>query len=192
MDDPRHLRRRDHPRLSGLSGGDRDPGTEARALRCALQDGSDDVDQAVVQLDDVSLRLCHEAGSGRRARIDIAREGFEWALRNAALSHFTPEAYASPEVWRAAVDQTPVRIQWDPERDWRLNPIAGVRSFQVGLSGDAVSHYVHRWIVGIADITPVARLAAQAAASGAVPPALPGDGERSYPLAIRASGLLQP
>ncbi|TWT14165.1 DUF4291 domain-containing protein [Reyranella sp. CPCC 100927] len=124
--------------------------------------------------------------------IDITREGFEWALRNAALSHFTPAAYDSPEVWRAAVDQTPVRIQWDPERDWRLNPIAGVRSLQVGLSADAVSRYVNRWIVGIADINSVGRLAAQAAASGAAPPALPCDDERSYPLAIRASGLLQP
>src|SRR5215471_12655095 len=54
--------------------------------------------------------------------IDIAREGFEWALENAVLSHFTPSVHASPQEWQSLLTAKPVRIQWDPERDWRLQP----------------------------------------------------------------------
>ena len=52
-----------------------------------------------------------------------------------------------------------MRIQWDPERDPHGAPQPW-RSIQIGLSGQAVRHFVDDWIVRISDITPqVAQMA---------------------------------
>lgn len=110
--------------------------------------------------------------------IDITRDGFEWALAHAAFSSFTPGVHASHDEWKLDVASKPVRIQWDPERDWRLRPIDGVRAIQIGLSGEAVERYVRDWIVRIEDVTPIA----QTAAATATPNALPCMMERTYPL----------
>jgi hypothetical protein len=85
-------------------------------------------------------------------KIKIKREGFEWALQNSCLSHFDKEVYNSVEEWRTIKDNSPVRIQWDPERDLNLNPL-NHRAIQIGLSGIAVEKYVSDWIVSIEDIT---------------------------------------
>lgn len=119
--------------------------------------------------------------------IDITREGFEWALKNAALSRFIPSVYASHESWQSLLSTRPVRIQWDPERDWRLQPIAGVRAIQIGLEGEAVERYVNQWIVRIEDVTPVARMVAAAVESGVPPSPLPSAAERPYPLEAAAA-----
>lgn len=109
--------------------------------------------------------------------IDIKRTGFEWALANAAHARF-PGVHSSHEAWQHAIAQKPVRVQWDPERDWRLSLIPGVRAIQIGLSGEAVERYVNDWIVRIEDVTPIARAAALANAPDLLPCAL----ERPYPV----------
>lgn len=122
--------------------------------------------------------------------IDIRREGFEWALEHAVLSSFSPVVYSSPERWRTLLAVKPVRIQWDPERDWRLQPITGVRTLQIGLSGEAIKLYVNHWIVRIEDAAPAARMVAAAVESNTPPPTLPSDSERPYPLdAARAAAI---
>ncbi|MEI6605819.1 MAG: DUF4291 domain-containing protein [Verrucomicrobiota bacterium] len=110
--------------------------------------------------------------------IDLTREGFEWALANAALSSFTPGIHTSHDAWKQEVERKPVRVQWDPERDWQLHPIDRVRAIQIGLSGVAVERYVRDWIVRIEDVTPIA----QAAASATAPTDLPCMMEKPYPL----------
>jgi hypothetical protein len=85
-------------------------------------------------------------------KIKIKRAGFEWALQNSCLSHFSKNIYNSVEEWRTIKDNSPVRIQWDPERDVYLNPLKH-RAIQIGLSGIAVEKYVNDWIVSIEDIT---------------------------------------
>ncbi len=114
--------------------------------------------------------------------IDITREGFEWALRHAALSSYRPEFHASHEDWKREIEAKPVRVQWDPERDWRLQPIIGTRTIQIGLSGHAIQHYVNQWVVRIEDVTPVVRMVAAAFESGNTPSTLPSARERPYPL----------
>lgn len=47
---------------------------------------------------------------------------------------------------------SPVRVQWDPERDLSLRSL-DYRSIQIGLSGEAVRRYIDEWIVSIADVT---------------------------------------
>lgn len=91
-------------------------------------------------------------GQERVLAIRITRSGFESGLRESCLSHFDPELHASHDEWRARLATSPVRLQWDPERDRAGQPLAW-RSLQLGLSGSAVTRYVEDWIVGIDDIT---------------------------------------
>jgi hypothetical protein len=94
-----------------------------------------------------------DQGQRRILAIDISREGFEWALEHGCSSH--PEPSMSKEDWARLKDSAPVRIQWDPERNLRLEPLP-YRSLQVGLSKAAVDLYVSKWIQRITDITDVA------------------------------------
>ncbi|MFI0424317.1 DUF4291 domain-containing protein [Spongiactinospora sp. 9N601] len=119
-----------------------------------------------------------KAGQTRVLGIDITREGFEWALRHSCLSH--PERGADHAVWKERLRVSPVRIQWDPERDPRHSPLA-YRSIQVGLSGEAVARYIDEWIVGITDLTDRVHEIHQAMRGGQdVAGMLPG--ESPYPL----------
>lgn len=120
-------------------------------------------------------------GQERVLAVTISREGFEQALCESCLSHFEAGTYPSHEAWEARKRASPVRVQWDPERDVHLNPLPW-RSLQVGLSGSAVHRYVDEWIVGIEDVTPlVADLRALLGSDpGQVAGKLPA--ERPYPL----------
>lgn len=84
--------------------------------------------------------------------IKITREGFEWTLENACLSHYESSVYSSYNEWKEKSKTAPVRTQWDPEKDIFLRPLP-YRSIQIGLSGIAVEKYVSEWIVQIDDIT---------------------------------------
>jgi len=84
--------------------------------------------------------------------IKIKRSGFEWALKHACLSHFVPSVHTDSVSWKEALVNTPVRIQWDPEKDLLLHTLP-YRSIQIGLHKEAVEHYVTDWIVDIKDIT---------------------------------------
>ncbi|RFB82132.1 hypothetical protein B5K08_30965 [Rhizobium leguminosarum bv. trifolii] len=91
-----------------------------------------------------------DAGQARILAIDISREGFEWALRHSCLSH--PDESMSKDEWLRVKEATPVRIQWDPDRDLQLQPQTH-RAIQIGLSKQAVELYVQQWIERITDIT---------------------------------------
>ena len=55
--------------------------------------------------------------------IKIKRDGFQWALDNSCLSHFDAEVHNSHEEWKEKLKNSPVRIQWDPERDIHLEKL---------------------------------------------------------------------
>lgn len=84
--------------------------------------------------------------------VEISRAGFEWALQHSCLSHYQAGVHQSHEEWKSSLQKTPVRIQWDPEKNLFLEPLP-YRSIQIGISGSAVQHYVNEWITGIQDIT---------------------------------------
>ncbi|MGK8523130.1 DUF4291 domain-containing protein [Nocardia asteroides] len=121
-------------------------------------------------------------GQERVLAVTITRTGFEWALAHACLGHYEPTPYPDREVWAERLKASPVRVQWDPERDLGLRPLP-YRSLQVGLGGVAVGRYADRWITGIRDVTEEARRLRQMVAAGeleAAARALPD--ERPYPL----------
>ena len=114
--------------------------------------------------------------------VEITREGFEWALRRACLSHHVPELHGDRDAWKRQLREAPARVQWDPERDLHYNPLP-YRSLQLGRGGEATARFADEWIVGIEDVTPLAteihalvRAGELDAATGKLPV------ERPYPL----------
>ena len=121
-------------------------------------------------------------GQERVLAVEITRSGFEWALAHACLSHFEPELYADRRDWGSRMKESPVRVQWDPERSLTLQPLP-YRSLQVGLGPPAVARYVNDWIVRLDDVTGVAQRVRELVRAGDHPAAaalLPA--ERPYPL----------
>ena len=93
-----------------------------------------------------------KSGQERVLAVRMSRAGFEDAPAASCQSHFDPTMHADEAMWRRALQASPVRVQWDPERAVDGQPL-GHRSLQVGLSGVAVVHDVTEWIRGIEDIT---------------------------------------
>ncbi|WP_338494459.1 DUF4291 domain-containing protein [Streptomyces sp. SJL17-4] len=87
--------------------------------------------------------------------VEITREGFEWALRNACLSHYERGFHPDQAAWKRQLRQAPARVQWDPERDPHLQALP-YRSLQLGLSGEASRRYADEWTVSVRDVTPLA------------------------------------
>lgn len=106
-----------------------------------------------------------DAGQKRILAIDITRDGFEWALAHACLSEADPSM--SERQWQQLKDTSPVRVQWDPERDVQLHRL-DYRAIQIGLSKKAVDSYVHQWIRRIDDVTPLAHRIAALVSAGDV------------------------
>ena len=94
-----------------------------------------------------------DPGQSRILAIDITRDGFEWALTHACLS-CQPKTMTKNE-WGLLKAQHPVRIQWDPERDFFGAPLP-YRSIQIGLRNEAIKKYTSEWITKITEITELA------------------------------------
>ncbi|HXA01258.1 MAG TPA: DUF4291 domain-containing protein [Cytophagaceae bacterium] len=88
--------------------------------------------------------------------IKITREGWEWALEHSCLSHFSMVIHKTQTNWKTKLQDSTVKVQWDPEKDIQLNNLL-YRSIQVGLTGIAVEKYINKWIIGIEDITPACK-----------------------------------
>lgn len=87
--------------------------------------------------------------------VEISRDGFRWALEHACLSHYEPGLHADHASWKRQLKRAPARVQWDPERDLHLQPLAH-RSLQLGLTGEAARLYADEWTVSITDVTSLA------------------------------------
>ncbi|MFE0800913.1 DUF4291 domain-containing protein [Streptomyces sp. NPDC058812] len=124
--------------------------------------------------------------------VEISRDGFESALRGACLSSYVPGTHPDRATWQRQLKRAPARIQWDPERDLRLQPLP-YRSLQLGLSGEAARLYADEWTVGIRDVTPLAHEIHALVRDGALDSAsrlLPL--ERPYPAAAELLTHLRP
>ncbi|MFJ7212531.1 DUF4291 family protein [Amycolatopsis sp. NPDC098790] len=73
-------------------------------------------------------------GRERILAVDLSRDGFEWALAHPG----------------------PVLIQWDAERDLDHTPL-NFQAVRIGLTGEALDHYVTGWITDVTDVTSVMR-----------------------------------
>jgi hypothetical protein len=124
--------------------------------------------------------MLYRAGYGRKPgqerilRIAISHDGFRAALAAAVASSYQAHLYPDRDAWSAALRASPIRYQWDPDRDLGLVALSR-RAIQLGIAGEVVRRYVAEWIRRIEDVTALAH-AIQAGERPPVPD------ERPYPL----------
>lgn len=88
--------------------------------------------------------------------IRIRREAFDQILALAVHSSFDSSVYSCRDEWKRHVQQSEVRLQWDPDHDPMGNSEKR-RAIQLGLRGSAIKQYARDWIVDIADISDYVR-----------------------------------
>ncbi len=84
--------------------------------------------------------------------IEMAKGHFDEILSGAVHSAFKADKYESREAWQAAVKNSEVRLQWDPDHD----PYGGKlerRAIQLGMRGQVQTQFGKEWIRSIEDIT---------------------------------------
>lgn len=82
----------------------------------------------------------------------IRRSFFNSILAQAVASTYQPDRHESREAWKAAVDTSEVRLQWDPDHDpqgAKLNR----RAVQLGLRGSTLEAFASRELLEVIDMT---------------------------------------
>ena len=85
--------------------------------------------------------------------IEIGLDKFEIILEQAVYSSFQPDIYSTHDAWQQALEQSEVRLQWDPDHN-PAGPKLARRAIQLGMKGDILQSFATDWIVSIEDITP--------------------------------------
>lgn len=114
----------------------------------------------------------------RILKIKLPHAFFLKLLRAAVLSSYVPECYSDERTWKEALQQSPIRCQWDPDRNWRDDKLDR-RAIQLGIAGELVREYVAA-VVALQDVTALAHQCALQAPLRVPPPGLPD--ERVYPV----------
>jgi hypothetical protein len=112
----------------------------------------------------------------------LRREAFDGILARAVLSHYDGRLYPDRAAWQAALDESEVRVQWDPDYPPR-GPKLARRAIQIGLSGETLRRYAAEWLVHVEDITEFVRQQAEYAEDDDL---LLVPAQRVYPIADEA------
>lgn len=97
--------------------------------------------------------------------VRLKRSAFDTLLTQAVHSYYVPEIYASEAAWKKQVEQSCVRLQWDPDHDPQGARLER-RTLQLGLRGEMLKRYAHEWILEIIDISDFVRHQAAYARTG--------------------------
>lgn len=137
--------------------------------------------------------MLYRAGYGMKEgqegilRLKLSHEGFQQGLAQAVASTWNPSMFTEKPAWKQAVDQSLVRIQWDPDRNLHGGQLAH-RAIQIGLRGAAVTAYIQRWIIGVEEVTALAQAIKTAIDNRLSLPEVPT--ERVYPVSAALSRRL--
>ncbi len=88
--------------------------------------------------------------------IHLKREAFENYLSEAVYSSFQRDLYKTHENWRNEIENSSIRLQWDPDHD----PYGGKlerRAIQIGIRGEHIVKYATEDIAKIEDISDFVR-----------------------------------
>lgn len=85
--------------------------------------------------------------------ISIKKSDLDTILSKAVLSSYDAELYASHEEWKTKLNNSEVRVQWDPDHDPHGNK-QDRKAIQIGLKGQILYQFGHQMIQKITDITP--------------------------------------
>lgn len=88
----------------------------------------------------------------RILKITLPLKHFKTILSQATFSSCKKEFYASEEIWRAELESTEVRLQWDPDHDPFGNKETR-KAMQIGMKGEILKNFCTEWLLNIEDIT---------------------------------------
>ena len=126
-------------------------------------------------------------GQERILAIKLKRQFFDEVLRSVVESTYVSAHYPSREAWQAAVANSDVRLQWDPDHDPTGRSVER-RAVQIGLRGGTLRRYGESELLAVEDITPFViqqRVHASGDMSNLVTPE-----ERIYDPGIEAAAVL--
>lgn len=89
----------------------------------------------------------------RILRLTIKRTGWETILEKAVHSSFQVAHYADHAAWKAALANSDVRLQWDPDHGPNGEKLSR-KAIQIGLRGDTLADFHRDYLLHIEDITP--------------------------------------
>ncbi len=84
-------------------------------------------------------------------------ERFVEIYRSAIHSSFKPNIYQTEENWKQKLQESTVRLQWDPDHHPNGKKIER-RAVQLGLRGETLRNFSNDWITLIEDITEFVKL----------------------------------
>jgi hypothetical protein len=82
----------------------------------------------------------------------LRRQFFDRILAQAVASSLDQSNYITRDAWKAALEKSEVRLQWDPDHDPHGNAIAR-RAIQLGLRGSLLAEYGKCALVEVIDMT---------------------------------------
>jgi hypothetical protein len=89
-------------------------------------------------------------------KIKLDHAGFATILAGSVETSHNPDLYPNTFAWKQALDASEVRHQWDPDRDLHGYKLER-RAIQIGISGTILRRYVEEWIIGLEEVTALAR-----------------------------------
>jgi hypothetical protein len=96
----------------------------------------------------------------------LSRQFFDRILAEAVASSFGQSGFTAEDEWKAAMAQSDVRLQWDPDHGPNGNPLSR-RAIQLGLRGPILEAFGQRELLEAIDLTAfVARQRAALAVGG--------------------------
>jgi len=104
------------------------------------------------------LWMMHRSGWASKAgqevvlAIRLKRAAFADILAQSVHATYVKEVYGTTDVWKQCVENSSVRLQWDPDHDPSGEKVER-RAIQLGLRGSSLAHYAHDWILDIEDIS---------------------------------------
>ncbi len=84
--------------------------------------------------------------------IHMKKDSFEKLLSDGVYSNFIDTIYGTQEQWKKALAESDVRIQWDPDHDYKGDKL-NRRAVQIGIRNQALLEFNAHGIVLIEDIT---------------------------------------
>jgi Domain of unknown function (DUF4291) len=104
------------------------------------------------------LWMMYRSGWGTKAEqevtlaIRLSRSTFDFILSQSIHSAYLPELYASEDHWQQAIQNSDIRLQWDPDHSPSGEKLSR-RAIQLGLQRTAARQYSQDWILEIQDIS---------------------------------------
>jgi hypothetical protein len=91
---------------------------------------------------------------GQEATLDLRlrRQFFDRILARVVASSLDQSDSATHEEWKAAIEHSEVRLQWDPDHD-PLGRAVGRRAIQLGLPGSVLEALGKRELLEVIDMT---------------------------------------